>query len=274
MAFEFPEATTVARQMHAQLTGKQIVVMRLSPQCDSLIRQGFVNLDRVALAGRRILSVDSRGKWIFTHLDSHQVFLIALESGGQVRYFSPGEDAGKFHVLLDLDDGSVLVVRVIGWGFVKAVHEDQVETERYPGKLGVSPLDPEAFSFDCFNELLDQNPASPLKTLLTGQGTIAGIGIGYYQEILFRSCIHPARKCGSLNPGERQRLYAAAVRVLSEAVRLGGASTEVDLFGHSGGYVKALSAAALGRPCPNCGTPIERVKFQGAQLYYCPGCQK
>jgi formamidopyrimidine-DNA glycosylase len=66
MAFELPEAYNIARQMDAVLSGRYLLDVELSPACASLIRQGFINLADYNLAGRKVDSVFSKGKWIFT----------------------------------------------------------------------------------------------------------------------------------------------------------------------------------------------------------------
>ena len=41
-----------------------------------------------------------------------------------------------------------------------------------------------------------------------------------------------------------------------------------------GGFEKAtLIYDREGRPCPRCGTPIERVDYEEHTVYYCPDCQ-
>jgi formamidopyrimidine-DNA glycosylase len=274
MAFEFPEAMNLAFQMDHQLKGMLVQRMLLSAACDSLIRQGFINLPRFDLSGRELLSVSSKGKWIFVRLSSDLYFLIALESGGQVRYYAPGTALPeKYHICLAFGDGSLLVVRILGWGFAKAVPESELEMERYPGKLGPSPLEHE-FTYEQFSQILAQNASKNLKAILTNQYLLAGIGIGYFQEILYHAKIHPKWKAGELSEEERRALYKSVQLILEQAVQLGGSASEVDLFGQPGGYVKALDEHTYGKACPLCGTMIERVHLYGSRIYICPGCQK
>lgn len=274
MAFEFPEAMNLAFQMDHQLKGLHVQRMLLSPTCDSLIRQGFINLPQFDLSGRELLSASSKGKWIFTWLSPDLYFLLALESGGQVRYYPAGTALPeKYHICLEFDDGSMLVVRILGWGFAKAVPESELELERYPGKLGLSPLAPE-FTYEQFSQILGQNASKNLKAILTNPYLLAGIGIGYFQEILYHAKIHPKWKAGELSEEERRALYKSIQSILDQAVHLGGSASEVDLFGQPGGYVKALDEHSYGKPCPLCGTTIERVHLYGSRLYICPGCQK
>ena len=40
-----------------------------------------------------------------------------------------------------------------------------------------------------------------------------------------------------------------------------------------GGYHRTLDSNAVGQPCPECGTPIEKISFLGGASYFCPKCQ-
>lgn len=278
MAFELPEALTVARQMQEAVAGKEIVAAYLE-NCESLIRQGFVNRTpdafAAALAGRTIDSVHAGGKWIFVKVDPGLFLLLALETGGKVLYHrTPATLPRKLHVQLDLSDGSYLTEQIVGWGWAKVVREEELTGERYPGRLGLSPLHEEAFSLDAFRGVLDRYPGKSVKWVLLRQDEIAGIGNGYLQDILFRARIHPKRKAGDLDAEERQALHRAIGGTMSEAVRLGGRAGERDLYDRPGGYQPILHTAMEGEPCPECGTAIEKLKVEGTSSYVCPACQE
>ncbi len=275
MAFELPEAFTLARQMQAVLPGLVIQSVNLSPACEHLIRQGFINLDQVDLAGSSIVDVTGRGKWIFTHLDDEMYFLIALETGGKVLFLAPGEALPpKFHLRLNFSNGACLSVFILGWGFARAVPVAMLEETRYPGRLGISPLDPRELTPQKLGEILASAGTKNCKALLLDQWTIAGIGNGYLQDILFAAGLHPKRKAASLSAEEISRLHAAIQAVLGEAVRLNGSSQECDLYGVPGGYTRRMGEGMKGRPCSKCGTIIEKISVQGSSCYVCSNCQK
>jgi formamidopyrimidine-DNA glycosylase len=274
MAFELPEAATVARQMQEVLRGKRIGSFQLNAESASLIRQGFINLHGVSLARETILDVSSKGKWIFVLLESGLTLCIALESGGTILYHGGNETLPyRFHVLLGFSDGNLLSVRVLGWGFVKAIPQAEIEQQRYPGRLGISPLD-EAFTFEAFCRILDEAGNKNVRAALMEQGKIAGIGNAYAQEILFRAKLRPTRKVAEVDAEERRRLYESIQAILKEAVRLGGSELERDLYGWPGGYHRIVCEKTLSMPCPECGTPIVKMRLQGATTYLCPECQK
>src|SRR5512135_807959 len=113
MAFELPEAVTVARQMDRELRGKIIRRLVLSPDCASLIRQGFVNLEAVDLTGRVVGPVTSQGKWIFLRLEPDWFFVIALESSGKILFHRVGAaQPEKYRLLVEFDGGDRLTIHI------------------------------------------------------------------------------------------------------------------------------------------------------------------
>jgi formamidopyrimidine-DNA glycosylase len=275
MAFELPEACNVARQMDAVLSGKRLLEADLSPVCASLIRQGFINLAAYDLAGRRVEAVFSRGKWIFTRLEPDLYVLVALESGGKILYHSlDNATPAKFHVRMQFEGGSLLTIWILGWGFARAAWEQELDGLAYPGRLGLSPLDPKEFTSSAFAAILEKNAGKTLKAVLMDQRQIAGIGNGYNQEILYLSRLHPKRKAGSLSDIERQTLYQMLVSTIQQAVQQGGSDREFDLYGNPGGYHRQIGEQMKDRPCPVCGTRIEKINVSGGSVYICPVCQK
>jgi formamidopyrimidine-DNA glycosylase len=274
MAFELPEAFNVAQQMEAVLSGQYLLKVDLSLACASLIRQGLINLAKYSLAGTKVEAIFSRGKWIFTQLDPNLYFLVALESGGKILFHRLGDDApSKFHVRMEFESGSVVTTWILGWGFAKAAWEQELDGLAYPGKLGLSPLNPQEFTYSAFAAVLEKNAGKTLKAVLMDQRQIAGIGNGYNQEILFLARLHPKRKAGSLSEIERQTLYQVLMSTLQEAIQQRGSDREVDLYGVPGGYHRLLGEQIRGQPCPVCATQIEKINVAGGSAYICPVCQ-
>ena len=68
-------------------------------------------------------------------------------------------------------------------------------------------------------------------------------------------------------------LYRAIREVIGEAIRLDGSQLEVDIFNHPGGYHRLMGEHMKGRPCPVCGTAIQKITVLGSSSYICPSCQ-
>jgi formamidopyrimidine-DNA glycosylase len=60
---------------------------------------------------------------------------------------------------------------------------------------------------------------------------------------------------------------------VNQVIAGGGRYDETDLYGNPGGYVRLMDKNSVGQPCPECGTPIEKMSYLGGTCYYCPACQ-
>jgi len=81
----------------------------------------------------------------------------------------------------------------------------------------------------------------------------------------------------TLKDKEIKKLYQGIKRILSEAVRQQGTSSDVyvDFFGEQGDYVEELKVYGHeGEGCRRCGKIIKFVKLAGRGTRYCVGCQR
>lgn len=275
---ELPEILNLAKQMDQELRGKVIASAHLSDDCASLLKMGFISPPprelEANLTNKTIDSVVGKGKWLYIRFESRKYLLLG-EIGGKILHHQ-AEDLPpkKYHLKLDFADGSFLTVQISFYGFMKAVKEEELEAHRYPGKLGLSPVDDKEFTFQTFNDILDEESKKIVKYVLLDQRKIAGIGNGYLQDILFKAKIHPKRKASDISENERIHLYRSIRETLKEAIRLGGSESSYDLHGSPGGYKRVLGEHMKGKPCPRCGTTIEKLNVLGSSSYICPSCQR
>lgn len=141
--------------------------------------------------------------------------------------------------------------------------------------LGVEPLGEEFTVEGLALSLAGRRGA--IKQVLLDQMVIAGLGNIYADEALYYARIHPLRPAQSLSMDEIRRLHEGIVAVLTLGIEHGGTSFSEyrDLWGEAGdNYNHVLVYQQQGKPCPRCGTPIERMVVGQRGTYYCPGCQK
>ncbi len=277
VGIELPEALILARQMNKELKGKIIGRAHLKDYA-SLLRMGFINLEpddfEARLIKKSIDSVTAKGKWIFVKLKPDMHFLLGEMMGKVLYHSSQNTIPDKYHLRLDFTDNTHLTVRVSFYGFILAVTDNELKKRKYPGNLGLSPIDDKEFTFQAFNDILEESSTKMIKAVLLNQWKIAGIGNGYLQDILFKVKIHPKRKVIDISEKERIDLHNAIKETLNEAIQLGGRETEYDLYNNPGGYKPILDAHMKGKPCPKCGTVIEKLNVLGSSSYICPSCQK
>jgi len=88
-----------------------------------------------------------------------------------------------------------------------------------------------------------------------------------------RKNTQPSYKARSLGKRMSTALYQSIHDTLQKAFELGGRDTERDLYDHPGGYVRSMDNHNAGKPCPECGTPIEKASYLGGAVYFYPKCQ-
>lgn len=105
-----------------------------------------------------------------------------------------------------------------------------------------------------------------VKSALTNQAAIAGIGNVYADEILFQAKLHPQTVVSRLNRSELRRLCEASRRILQTAARNGGGIEQL-----SEDYLSAHRDTDGN--CPRCGRRLAQVKVNSRTTYLCPTCQ-
>jgi formamidopyrimidine-DNA glycosylase len=136
--------------------------------------------------------------------------------------------------------------------------------------LGPDPLD-ETFTPDVLHRILDDAGRSQIKGVLRHQGTIAGIGNAYSDEILHAAKMSPFKPANSLNAEEFDRLFAGIKDELGDAVERSRGLAASELKGEKKSHLAVHGRA--GEQCPVCGDIVREVSFADSSLQYCPTCQ-
>jgi formamidopyrimidine-DNA glycosylase len=274
--FEIPEYTTLARQMNDTLPGKIIRQGSLgnSPHKFVWYNRTRDEFERLT-GGKRTSKARVRGRWLTLDLEPDFRLLLG-ECGGKVLYHAPGTSLPeKYHLLLAFEDGSALTIMTAMWGAMELYETGQEQERQYIKGMRLTPVDP-AFSFNYFEALIDellQGEKRSVKSLLTQDQLIPGLGNAIAQDILFNACLHPRHSLKDLTPDQRLDLYNAITDTLHRAIEKGGRNDEFDLYGKPGGYIRIMDSHAAGKPCPVCGTVVEKMQYLGGACYFCPHCQ-
>jgi formamidopyrimidine-DNA glycosylase len=273
---ELPEAVTISAQMTEAIRGKRITS---AVQGQSPHKFAFVNHSpeeyAAILSGQVVGETNPYGPYIFTAIGTE--YMLALGEGGErILLHKSAETLPKKHqLLLHFDDDTYLTVSIQGWGSVQLMTWSEAEGHSHIGQKRISPLDDE-FTLEYFQELFDQVEAGDsrsIKKFIISDPGIWGMGNGYIQDILFRARIHPRRRVVNISTEERRALFNAITGTLEQAVAQGGRDTERNIYNGNGGYVPILDRRAKGKPCPECGTLVEKAQYLGGSVYFCPICQ-
>ena len=137
---------------------------------------------------------------------------------------------------------------------------------------GIALLGPDALSLtpERLTELLAHN-SGRIKTVITDQKVIAGIGNAYSDEILHTAKLSPFATAAKLTEAQLATLHAAMVAVLTDAVERSVGQQAATLKGEKRSGMRVH--ARTGLPCPVCGDTVREVSFADKSFQYCPGCQ-
>jgi formamidopyrimidine-DNA glycosylase len=272
---ELPEVETVANGVNARTHGQTIRSVWTSnkPQTFKSPPDEIIE----ALTGSRIDRVHRVGKTIVIDLSRKPgrkkkpaQFLVHLGMTGRLLVSTPDTPVPPHtHAILTLSSGKELrFIDARRFGRLSVVAPETT----YEGP-GAEPL---TIPLEDFIALF-RNRKTPIKAALLNQSLLHGVGNIYADEALFHAGIRPTRHAGRLTRAELTRLRAALIKVLSEAIRLGGSSVSdyVDADGAAGFFqFQHHVYSRTGQPCRICGTPIKRVVLAGRSTHYCPTCQK
>lgn len=268
---ELPEVETIARGLRAPLSGRTITGVTV--RWERTIACPGLDQFKEQILGRRVRSIDRRGKYLVLELDRGYL-LVHLKMSGRLYVVSAGQTLEKHeHTTFDLDDGRQLRFRdVRKFGRVYLVDRP----EQVTGDLGPEPL-AEGLTLEEFRRRLARR-SGRLKSLLLNQAFLAGVGNIYADEVLFRARLHPQRTASSLTLAEEERLYEAIRHVLRQAIADHGTTLGdggyVDARGRAGDYQERIAVyGRTGEPCIRCQTPVERLVIGGRSSHFCPTCQ-
>jgi formamidopyrimidine-DNA glycosylase len=275
---ELPEVETVANGVHERVHGQTIVSVWTSdkPQTFKSLPSEIAEV----LTGSRIDRVHRVGKTIVAELtrkpaksnseaaEAQAQFLVHLGMTGRLLVSTPETEVPPHtHAILTLSGGKeIRFVDARRFGRLSVV------SAPYAGP-GREPL---TISLEDFISLFRKRK-TPIKAALLNQKLLHGVGNIYADEALFHAGIRPRRQAGRLTRDELTRLRAALVKVLRQAIKLGGSSVSdyVDAEGVAGFFqLHHRVYSRTGQPCRVCSTPIERIVVGGRSTHFCPTCQK
>ena len=284
MAMAYPEAVCLRKQMADILVGKEVTdvdVLDIT-KVEGSWRFGSISqppgVFQLRLRGGVITNAKSVANSVFLSTSTGHALVLGYLAG-KVLYHPPGDALPKRSCLrVRFTDDSGLSVTISMWGLIRALNA--TEQQEYVTKWYGRAIEPRSreYTWKGFCDAAGgiQDPKLSVKKFLHEFGPghyVSGIDSGYAIEILHRARIHPKRMLASLSLDEQRACYRAVNVVMKEAVRKGGRSSMVDLYGRPGRFVPRACKDTLGKPCVECGTPIEKLKFEGGSSYVCPQCQ-
>jgi formamidopyrimidine-DNA glycosylase len=280
---ELPEVETVRRGLAAHLVDRRIASVEVRhPRAVRRHPAGPQDFS-ARLAGRRVVAVERRGKYLWWVLDDGQAVVAHLGMSGQLVLPHPQQpDSEHLRVRLRFDDGGrqlhFVDQRTFGGlllGELTTGAGDRLVPD-VVAHIAADPLEPAFDTGEVSRRLRARRTG--LKRALLDQTLVSGIGNIYADEALWRARLHWAAATDALRPPAVRSLLDAVGDVLTASLRVGGTSFDslyVDVNGQSGWYGRHLDVyGRVGEPCHRCGALLRREAFMNRSSYRCPRCQR
>jgi formamidopyrimidine-DNA glycosylase len=270
---ELPEVEALALDLKGRLRDRAIAKVHIA--AFSALKTFDPPLS--AVEGALVDDVTRHGK--FLDIDASGTHLVLhLARAGWVRWRDevpalPPKPSTKstLAVRVVLDDQSGLDITEAGTRKSLALYVVR-DPQDVPGvaRLGPDPLSDE-FTIDVLREILQREGRKQIKGVLRHQGTIAGIGNAYSDELLHAARMSPFKPASGLDDTELQTLYDAIRDVLGDAVERSRGLAASELKGEKKSHLAVHGRT--GEQCPVCGDTVREVSFADSSLQYCPTCQ-
>ena len=268
---ELPEVQALTTGLAERMAGRRIE--RCQVASFSALKTVDPPIDD--LVGQIVVGVERRGKFVCIVCDRRSL-VIHLARGGWIRWYDvlpatrakPGR--GPIALRLGFDDRSGMDVTEMGTEKRLALWVVGSPDEVAPlAALGPDPLGPD-FTVERLAAVLRDIPAT-IKTALTTQSLIAGVGNAYSDEALHRAKLSPYKRANKLDAGEIARLHDGLVGALGKAVERSSGLALSEIKREKKRTMEVHGRT--GEACSACGDTIAQVSFATKSMQYCPTCQ-
>jgi formamidopyrimidine-DNA glycosylase len=266
---ELPDVELYLHALRPRIVGQRLNHVRIASPF--LMRSFDPPLSRTE--GQTIRDVSRLGKRIVWHLDDDLFIVIHLMIAGRFRWKTSRAAAITNKVGLaafDFDSGTLLLTEA---GAKRRASMHVINGESALAAIdrgGLEVLTSTRLSFAA--ALTGENHT--LKRALTDPRLIRGIGNAYSDEILHAAKLSPMQLTSRLSADDLAGLHDAAIRTL-ESWRDALIAEAGDAFPEKVTAFRAGMAVhgRFGKPCPVCGTAVQRIRYASNEANYCPTCQ-
>ena len=264
---ELPDIAVYIEALEKRILGQRLEGVRVvSP---FLLRT--VHPPLVGANGQRVTELRRLGKRICIGLEGETWLVLHLMIAGRLHWKAKSAKVSRQHLAaFDFSNGTLL--------WTEAGKKKRASLHVVEGEAGLRGLDPggievlESDSGRFAEALLSENHT--LKRALTDPTLFSGIGNAYSDEILWAAKLSPLAQTQKISAGEIQRLHAAARATLNEWTKRLRAEAGDDFPEGVTAFRPDMAVhGKYGKPCPRCGTKIQRIRYAENETDYCPSCQ-
>jgi formamidopyrimidine-DNA glycosylase len=265
---ELPDIELYLHALRPRIAGRTLERIRLASPF--LVRSFDPPIDRAA--GRKVVGLRRLGKRLVWELEGDLFLIIHLMIAGRFRWLERGAKIpGKVGLAaFDFEHGSLILTEA-GSQRRASLYLAKGEAElaaHDPGGLEVLTSSVQEFG----DALTRENHT--LKRALTDPHLLSGVGNAYSDEILHAAKMSPMLLTSRLTPEQIESLHAHTIGVLTKWRDELIAETGEKFPEKVTAFREGMAAhGRYGKPCPACGTPIQRIQYATNEANYCPTCQ-
>lgn len=265
---ELPDVVLYIEHLERRILGRKLECVRIASPF--LVRSWDPPIGESQ--GKCVLSLRRLGKRIVFCLEDDLYLVLHLMIAGRLRWRPAGTAIPKKLGLaaFDFPDGTLLLTEA---GTRKRASIHLVRGTAALGRLDPGGLEVLETGFDDFSRAL-RSEVHTLKRALSDPRILSGIGNAYSDEILHAARLSPLKRTDQLDAEEMGRLFEATRSVLAEWIDRLRRETGGDFPEKVTAFREGMRAHGRYRkPCPDCGTPIQRIVYAANETNYCPSCQ-
>jgi formamidopyrimidine-DNA glycosylase len=265
---ELPDVELYLAALRPRIVGQLLERVRLSTPF--LLRSVDPPLE--SAFGQRVIAVHRLGKRIVWEFDGELFLVFHLMIAGRFKWRPRGAAIPKRLGLaaFDFSQGTLLMT--------EAATRKRASLYVLRGVAALAGHDPGGLDVmtagvDSFGQALRKENHT-LKRALTDPHLFSGIGNAYSDEILHRARLSPFRLTRQLDQGEIHALHAATRDTLTEWTDRLQKEAGLDFPEKVTAFREGMAVhGRFGKPCPRCGTPVQRIVHGEHEVNYCPTCQ-
>lgn len=266
-----PELPEVALYLHAlrpRVLGERLERVRI--RSPSLLKSFDPPLS--AVDGKDVRELRRLGKRIVLGMDDDLFLVVHLMISGRFQWKAPGAPIPRKrgHAAFDFPGGALLLTEAATHkrASLHLVRGEGALAEHDPG--GIEPMEASA---EAFAQAVRRENRT-LKRALADPRIISGIGNAHSDEILWRAGLSPVALTSRLSDAEVERLRTAVQSSLREwSERLVEEAGDRFPAKVTAFHPAMATHGKYGKPCPRCGTAVQRIVYATRETNYCPQCQ-
>ena len=265
---ELPDVTVYIEAITERVLNQTIQKIRIT---SPFLVRSFDPPSREA-EGKKVLRLRRLGKRIVFELEDDLFLVVHLMIAGRFHWKPPNAKIARKYGLAAFD------FRTGTLSLTEPGTKKRASLYLVRGADGLQVLDPqglEIFDADLTafrNALTRENHT--LKRALTDPHLFSGIGNAYSDEILHRARLSPVQLTRRLKDSEIETLYNAVREILTEWIERLRRERGKGFPEHVTAFRKEMAVHGKYRkPCPVCGSPVQRIVHAENETNYCAKCQ-